>query len=117
MHTSHLHMSVHLMNTLPSNLFCHSSSLLLFLPLSPPPLRQTHPNVDKALFNQRGILGLKHSGKSFPLHQDIGALKWRLQTTDESLMPLSSEATEHDNHHLKCFFPSNTRKQRVYTLS
>ena len=66
------------------------------LPPPPPPLplllsSQTHPNVDKQLFNQRSTLGLKQEGKSFPLNQDVGVLKWRLQTTDESMIPLSSE--------------------------
>ena len=66
------------------------SSPLLLLP-PPPPAPKTHPNVDKQLFNQRSMLGLKQEGKSFPLNQDVGVLKWRLQTTDESMMPLSSK--------------------------
>ena len=41
------------------------------------------------------MLGLKQEGKSFPINQDVGVLKWRLQTTDESMMPLSSES-----HHI-----------------
>ena len=52
---------------------------------------QTHPNVDKKLFNQESILGMKQSGKPYPLNADISVLKWRLQSTDESLMPLSSK--------------------------
>lgn len=50
---------------------------------------QTHPNVDKKAFQSKGVIGLKNSSKSFPMKQDVGVLKWRLQTTDESLMPLS----------------------------
>lgn len=49
---------------------------------------QTHPNVDKKAFQSKGVIGLKNSSKSFPMKQDVGVLKWRLQTTDESLMPL-----------------------------
>jgi hypothetical protein len=49
--------------------------------------------VDKKLFNQESVLGLKQSGKAFPLNADIGVLKWRLQTKDESLMPLTSKYT------------------------
>ena len=52
---------------------------------------QTHPNVDKALWSSEGVLGLKQSSKSFPLQQEVGVLKWRMQTTDESLMPMSGE--------------------------
>ena len=37
------------------------------------------------------MLGLKGEGRGFPLGQDIGVLKWRLQTTDDSLLPLFSE--------------------------
>lgn len=55
-----------------------------------PPLFQTHPNVDKKLFTSEAIIGLKNPDKSFPLNSDVGVLKWRLQTTDESLIPLTS---------------------------
>ncbi|XP_017316050.1 archain 1a [Ictalurus punctatus] len=50
---------------------------------------QTHPNVDKKLFTAESIIGLKNPEKSFPLNSDVGVLKWRLQTTDESLIPLT----------------------------
>ena len=52
-------------------------------------LPQTHPNVDKSVWNSEGLLGLKQPNKPFPLKQEIGVLKWRMQTSDESLMPLS----------------------------
>ncbi|XP_046853319.1 coatomer subunit delta-like [Xenia sp. Carnegie-2017] len=58
---------------------------------------QTHPNVDKKLFNQDSVLGLKQSGKAFPLNADIGVLKWRLQTKDESLMPLTINCWPSEN--------------------
>ncbi|KAK2847482.1 hypothetical protein Q5P01_010481 [Channa striata] len=50
---------------------------------------QTHPNVDKKLFTSESVIGLKNPEKSFPLNSDVGVLKWRLQTTDESLIPLT----------------------------
>ncbi|KAL6463794.1 hypothetical protein MHYP_G00281850 [Metynnis hypsauchen] len=50
---------------------------------------QTHPNVDKKLFTAESLIGLKNPDKSFPLNNDVGVLKWRLQTTDESLIPLT----------------------------
>lgn len=49
---------------------------------------QTHPNVDKELFKLRSQIGLKQPAKPFPLHTDVGVLKWRLQGADESLVPL-----------------------------
>lgn len=52
---------------------------------------QTHPNIDKKLFGSSSVIGLKNPDKPFPLNQDIGVLKWRFQTQDESFMPLSSE--------------------------
>lgn len=52
---------------------------------------QTHPNVDKKLFTADSVIALKNPEKSFPLNNDVGVLKWRLQTTDESLIPLTSE--------------------------
>lgn len=58
---------------------------------------QTHPNVDKKLFNQESILGMKQSGKPYPLNADISVLKWRLQSTDESLMPLSINCWPSEN--------------------
>lgn len=52
---------------------------------------QTHPNVDKKLFTADSVIGLKNPEKSFPLNNDVGVLKWRLQTTDEALIPLTSK--------------------------
>nr|XP_023026547.1 coatomer subunit delta [Leptinotarsa decemlineata] len=49
---------------------------------------QTHPNVDKELFKLRSQIGLKQPSKPFPLHTDVGVLKWRLQSTEETLVPL-----------------------------
>uniref|UniRef100_A0A8C2JQ92 Coatomer subunit delta n=1 Tax=Cyprinus carpio TaxID=7962 RepID=A0A8C2JQ92_CYPCA len=50
---------------------------------------QTHPHVDKKLFTTESLIGLKNQEKSFPLNTDLGVLKWRLQSTDESLIPLT----------------------------
>lgn len=53
---------------------------------------KTHPNVDKKLFSTESLIGLKNPEKSFPLNSDVGVLKWRLQTTDETFIPLTSES-------------------------
>ena len=55
---------------------------------------QTHPNIDKKLFTASSIIGLKNPEKPFPMGQEVGVLKWRFQTTDESYMPLSSKSLE-----------------------
>lgn len=52
---------------------------------------QTHPHVDKKLFTNESLIGLKNQDKSFPLNTDLGVLKWRIQSTDEALIPLTSE--------------------------
>ena len=48
--------------------------------------------MDKVQFNQKSTISMKQEGRPFPLNQDVGVLKWRLQTTDEGLMPFSSES-------------------------
>ena len=58
---------------------------------------QTHPNIDKDLFRSKCIIGLKNPAKPFPLNTGVGVLKWRLQTTDESCIPLSINCWPSDN--------------------
>jgi hypothetical protein len=50
---------------------------------------KTHPNIDKALHAEQGILGLKDANRPFPMGSPLGILKWRYQTRDESKVPLS----------------------------
>lgn len=50
---------------------------------------KTHPNIDKAAYNADGTLRLKDPTRPFPTGNALGILKWRLQTTDDSLAPLS----------------------------
>lgn len=52
---------------------------------------QTHPNVDKELFRSANQIGLKNPTKPFPANTDVGILKWRYQTQDESAIPLTSK--------------------------
>lgn len=58
---------------------------------------QTHPNVDKELFRSKTEIGLKNPAKPFPLNNDIGVLKWRFTSTDESCLPLSINCWPSDN--------------------
>lgn len=50
---------------------------------------KTHPNIDKALYASQNVLGLKDPTKPFPPGSPLSILKWRLQTKDESRVPLS----------------------------
>ncbi|KAG6461346.1 coatomer subunit delta [Manduca sexta] len=51
---------------------------------------QTHPNVDKEAFRSQGVIGLKQAQRPFPLHSDVGVLKWRLAAAnDDKLAPIS----------------------------
>ncbi|KAL8535938.1 hypothetical protein ACS0TY_011545 [Phlomoides rotata] len=51
---------------------------------------KTHPNINKELFSSQNILGLKHPERPFPVQADgLSVLKWRMQTADESLVPLT----------------------------
>ncbi|KAF3432069.1 hypothetical protein FNV43_RR26808 [Rhamnella rubrinervis] len=57
-------------------------------------LFKTHPNMNKELFSTENILGLKDPNRPFPTGQagdaaGVGLLKWRMQSTDESIVPLT----------------------------
>jgi len=51
-------------------------------------MMQTHPNIDKQKWKGTGVIGLKNPDKPFPVGQDVGVLKWRLNETDEEALPL-----------------------------
>ncbi|KAK2379024.1 coatomer subunit delta [Trifolium repens] len=55
---------------------------------------KTHPNMTKELFANEYILGPKDPNRPFPTGQasdaaGVGLLKWRMQSTDESIVPLT----------------------------
>ncbi|KAL4598195.1 hypothetical protein ACB092_11G042700 [Castanea dentata] len=61
---------------------------------NPGVLFKAHPNMNKELFANENILGLKDPNRPFPTGQGgdaagVGLLKWRMQSTDESMVPLS----------------------------
>jgi len=58
---------------------------------------QTHPNIDKKMFISHSQIGLKQTKNKFPLNDNIGVLKWRLQTTDETMIPLSINCWPSEN--------------------
>ncbi|KAK1352177.1 Coatomer subunit delta [Heracleum sosnowskyi] len=53
---------------------------------------KTHPNINKELFNNENVLGLKDPKRPFPTGQSgdgVSLLKWRMQTVDENVVPLT----------------------------
>lgn len=55
---------------------------------------KTHPNINKDLFSNENILGSKDPDRPFPAGQSgdgLGLLKWRMQSKDESAVPLTSK--------------------------
>jgi len=50
---------------------------------------KTHPNIDKNLYSDKNILGLKDPSRPFPTGNPLGILKWRMQSKQDSLVPLS----------------------------
>lgn len=51
--------------------------------------------MNKELFTHENILGLKDPNRPFPTGQagdaaGVGLLKWRMQSADESMVPLTS---------------------------
>ncbi|MED6160283.1 hypothetical protein PIB30_050128 [Stylosanthes scabra] len=56
-------------------------------------LFKTHPNMNKELFANENILGLRDPNRPFPAGQSsdsgVGLLRWRMQSTDEKMVPLT----------------------------
>uniref|UniRef100_A0A0C9RMU5 Coatomer subunit delta n=1 Tax=Wollemia nobilis TaxID=56998 RepID=A0A0C9RMU5_9CONI len=55
---------------------------------------KTHPNINKDLFSNENLLGLKDPSRPFPAGPTgdalgVGLVKWRMQSAEESLVPLS----------------------------
>ena len=49
---------------------------------------KTHPNINKAKFADEAVLQLKDATRAFPLSTDLAVLKWRMQSTDDSRVPI-----------------------------
>lgn len=50
---------------------------------------KTHPNIDKSVYSSQNVLALKDPSRPFPTGSELGILKWRYQTKDESMVPLT----------------------------
>jgi len=53
---------------------------------------KTHPNIDKNRFGSHSVLAHKDPSKPFPTGNALGILKWRMQTKDESVLPITFNA-------------------------
>lgn len=49
----------------------------------------THPNIDKAMYTSKRILGVRDPSKPFPVGVPQGILKWRFQSTDVDMVPIT----------------------------
>ncbi|XP_010452406.1 PREDICTED: coatomer subunit delta [Camelina sativa] len=59
---------------------------------NPEILFKTHPNINRDMFNNENILGLKRPDQPFPTGQGgdgVGLLRWRMQRAEESMVPLT----------------------------
>lgn len=50
---------------------------------------QTHPKVNKRLYDSAKALASKDLSKGFPVARPVGVLRWSLSTTDDAHMPLT----------------------------
>ena len=66
-------------------------------PTNPAIQIQPHPNIDKELLKTRAQIAMKNPAKPFPTNTEVGVLKWRYQTTDESQIPLSINCWPSEN--------------------
>ncbi|KAI9007516.1 hypothetical protein CLU79DRAFT_778333 [Phycomyces nitens] len=50
---------------------------------------KTHPNVDKVAFKNENIVQMRDLARPFPTNQNLGVVKWKYTTRDETAVPLS----------------------------
>ena len=53
------------------------------------PVFRTHPHVDKQAWGASQTIALRDASRPFPLNQQVGVLRWRTVTKDETALPLS----------------------------
>lgn len=56
---------------------------------------KTHPNIDKQLYSNQNLLGLKDPERPFPIGSPVGILKWRMQVADFSGCGCNEEMDTH----------------------
>ncbi|KAL0074942.1 hypothetical protein J3Q64DRAFT_1776750 [Phycomyces blakesleeanus] len=50
---------------------------------------KTHPNVDKVAFKNENVVQMRDLARPFPTNQNLGVVKWKYTTRDETAVPLS----------------------------
>lgn len=51
---------------------------------------QQHPNINKfSASSDQKLIALKDSGKSFPVGQGLGVLRWKFTSKDDGVLPLT----------------------------
>ncbi|KAN0065380.1 coatomer subunit delta [Thecaphora frezii] len=50
---------------------------------------KTNPQVDKAAWTSERVIAPKDARRPFPVNQNLGLLRWRLVSKDETIVPLS----------------------------
>ena len=50
---------------------------------------QTHPKVNRPLYEETKTIALKDPSKGFPLGRAVGVLRWSASCTDETMLPLT----------------------------
>ena len=53
------------------------------------PQYRTHPHVDKQAWSADHTIALRDAKRPFPVNQQVGVLRWRALTRDETAMPIS----------------------------
>lgn len=50
---------------------------------------KTHPNINKSEFTDNFVIAPKSGSQAFPVDNNLGVLKWRFVSTDESHVPIA----------------------------
>ena len=50
---------------------------------------RTHPNVDKALFNNSKAIQLRDTSKGFPINNSVGVLRWTASAATGDVLPIT----------------------------
>jgi coatomer subunit delta len=66
----------------------------------------THPKVNKALYDRNGLIQLKDVSKGFPSSRPVGILKWNYSNTSDELLPFK----------INCWPEEESRNRMIVTI-
>jgi coatomer subunit delta len=66
----------------------------------------THPKVNKALYDRNGLIQLKDTTKGFPSSRPVGILKWNYSNTSDELLPFK----------INCWPEEESRNRMIVTI-